>query len=178
MRAAYGTTDELTWNKVQHLPVTISETQAYAVRQIDALAENIESKAKLGDLARNIADVDVLVREWLAVLARCYQLLDSVAVLELDRAVETHRRGLAEARSRRLETIGVVTELLLTRTEAAAPTEHAKVFLHPATCRAIVDSSNSVGEKVTALHETVGIASEREQIRARRRVEAVADVCD
>lgn len=185
VRSAHGTTDELTWNKVQQLPGTISVTQAYALRQIDALASKVEARAKLGDLAKNVADVDARVREWLAVLARCFQLLDSIAVLEIDRAfelnpstVDTHRQGLEAARTRRLETIGVATGLLLTRIEAAAKTANGKVLLHPTTARTIVGSSNSVHEKVSAFHTTVGITVEQEQVRARRWAEAAGELRD
>jgi hypothetical protein len=63
--------------------VTIAETQAYALRQLDALAEKRERKTKVGDLAKAAKESEPSCGEWLAVLARCLQLQDAVAELEL-----------------------------------------------------------------------------------------------
>jgi predicted transcriptional regulator len=41
-----GRVNEVTWSKVQAAPATIAETQAYALRQLDALADKLESKRK------------------------------------------------------------------------------------------------------------------------------------
>jgi hypothetical protein len=85
-------------------PATIAETQAYALRQLDALAEKMERKAKIDDLATTAKEAESMVREWLAVLARCFQLQGAIAVLELDRVLDAspeeldgHRLGLKPA---------------------------------------------------------------------------------
>jgi hypothetical protein len=83
-----GRFSEVTWSKVQSTAMTIARTQAYALRQLDALAESMEHKAKIGDLAKASKDAESTVREWLAVLARCFQLHDAIAVLELDRVLD------------------------------------------------------------------------------------------
>jgi rRNA processing protein Krr1/Pno1 len=88
VRASRGRVDEVTWSKVQTAPATIAETQAYALRQLDALAEKMERKTKIGELAEAAKQADAKVREWLAVLARCFQLQDAIAVLELDRVLD------------------------------------------------------------------------------------------
>jgi hypothetical protein len=46
-----GRVNQVTWSKVQAAPAAIAETQAYALRQLDALADKLESKRKLSDLA-------------------------------------------------------------------------------------------------------------------------------
>ncbi|WP_433226234.1 hypothetical protein [Actinomadura formosensis] len=101
IREKRGRVDEVTWSKVQTAPATIAETQAYALRQLDALAEKMERKTKIGDLATTAKEAESAVREWLAVLARCFQLQDAIAVLELDRVLDAspkeldgHRLGL------------------------------------------------------------------------------------
>ena len=79
IRQQVGRVSDVTWSKVQATTATIAQTQAYALRQLDALAEKVDSKAKLGDLAKSAKEAETTVREWLAVLARCFQLQDAVA---------------------------------------------------------------------------------------------------
>ena len=110
----------VTWSKVQNSAQTIHETQGYALRQLGDLAEKIEEKTKLDDLAEAAKEAEAEVQKWLAVLARCFQLHDAVAVLELDRVLDAspdeldrHRIGLKAARQDRLELISESTERLL-----------------------------------------------------------------
>lgn len=88
LREARGRVDEVTWSKVQSSASTLSDTQAYALSQLEAIAQKLEDKAKLGDLAETIQKAEPKVREWLAVLARCFQLRDVFSVLELDRVLD------------------------------------------------------------------------------------------
>lgn len=46
IREKRGRVDEVTWSKVQGAPATIAETQAYALRQLDGLAEKLERKPR------------------------------------------------------------------------------------------------------------------------------------
>ena len=48
IREITGRVDEVTWSKVQTAPATIAETQAYALRQLDALAEKLERRGGEG----------------------------------------------------------------------------------------------------------------------------------
>jgi hypothetical protein len=107
-----GRVSEVTWSKVQNSSATILETQGYALRQLGGLAEKIEQKTKVGDLAKTAKEAEAEVQKWLAVLARCFQLHDAIAVLELDRVLDAspdeldrHRLGLRAARGDRLELI-------------------------------------------------------------------------
>ena len=102
IREHVGRVSEVTWSKVQATSMTIARTQAYALRQLDALAEKMERKTKIGDLAKTSKEAESKVQEWLAVLARCFQLQDAIAVLELDRVLDAspdeldgHRLGTA-----------------------------------------------------------------------------------
>jgi hypothetical protein len=101
VRKQVGRVSEVTWSKVQATSMTVARTQAYALRQLDALAEKMEKQSKIGDVAKASSEVDSKVPEWLAVLARCFQLQDALAVLELDRVLDAspdeldqHRLGL------------------------------------------------------------------------------------
>jgi hypothetical protein len=61
-----GRVNEVTWSKVHGTSATISRTQAYALRQLDALAEKMERKTKIGDLAKASKEAESKAQEWLA----------------------------------------------------------------------------------------------------------------
>ncbi|MGY1714200.1 hypothetical protein ACI78R_07070 [Geodermatophilus sp. SYSU D01106] len=180
-----GRVNEVTWSKVQAAPATIARTQAYALRQLDALAEKVERKAKVGDLAKATKDVETKVESWLGVLARCFQLLDAVAVIELDRVLEVapddldgHRLGLRAVRQKRLDAIAQSTERLLGRMTAAAATANTKVLFNPVASPAVVQSSEHVVTAITALHGRLGIESREESLEARAWTDAAAELRD
>ncbi|MBE3011029.1 hypothetical protein IL992_17795 [Microbispora sp. NEAU-D428] len=185
IREQVGRVSEVTWSKVQATSVTIARTQAYALRQLDALAEKMERKSKIGDLAKTSKEAESKVQEWLAVLARCFQLQDAIAVLELDRVLDAspeeldrHRLGLRAARQNRLELISRSTERLMARMDAAAGMANTKVLLHPTTSRAVVHSSDHVAIAVVDFHARLGIERGRQSLEARRWVDAAAEVRD
>ncbi|GAB3678232.1 hypothetical protein [Angustibacter aerolatus] len=185
VRERVGRVSEVTWSKVQATASTIARTQAYALRQLDALADDLERHTAVGDLAKTTAQAQVSVQEWLAVLARCFQLQDALAVLEIDRVldgspeeVDRHRTGLQAARHHRLDLITRTTERLMVRLDAAARAANAKVLLHPAASRSVVSASNHVAGAVVAFHEPLGIDGDRQSVDARRWVEAAADARD
>jgi hypothetical protein len=185
IREHVGRVSEVAWSKVQTTSVTIARTQAYALRQLDALAEKWEHKTKVGDLAKTSKETESKVQEWLAVLARCFQLQDAIAVLELDRVLDAspgeldrHRLALRATRQNRLELISRSTEHLLARMDAAAYRANTKVLLHPKPSRAVVDSSNHVAVAVVDFHGRLGIERGRQSLEARRWVDAAADVRD
>ncbi len=185
IREQVGRVSEITWSKLQSTPVTIARTQAYVLRQLDAIAEKLESKANIGDLAKTSKEAKLKVQEWLAVLARCFQLQDAIAVLELDRVLDSspdeldaHRLALRLARQNRLELISRSTERLMARMDAAAGTANTKVLLHPTTSRAMVHSSNHVAVTVVDFHGRLGIERGRQAVEARRWVDAATEVRD
>jgi hypothetical protein len=185
VREHVGRVSEVTWSKVQATSMTVARTHAYALRQLDALAEKVEHKAKIGDLAKSSKEAESKVQEWLAVLARCFQLQDAIAVLELDRVLDAspeeldrHRFALRAARQNRLELISRSTEHLMARMNAAAGTANTKVLLHPTASRAVVHSSNHVATAVVEFHGRFGIERGRKSLEARRWGDAAADVKD
>ncbi|WP_223948271.1 hypothetical protein [Arthrobacter sp. NtRootA1] len=185
IREHVGRVSETTWSKVQATSTTLKSTQGYALRQLDALAEKIERKSKLGDVAEAIAEIEPKVREWLAVLARCFQLQDAVALLELDRVLDAspdeldqHRLGLKAARHQRLKLISQSTERLLSRMDAAAEKANTKVFLQPGASRAVIQTSNQVVTGVIDFHGTLGIDLERQKLEAKRWIDAATELKD
>jgi len=185
IREHAGRVNEVTWSKVQATSATIARTQAYALRQLDALAEKMERKAKIGDLAKTAKEAESKVQGWLVVLARCFQLQDAIAVLELDRVLDAapddldgHRLGLKASRQKRLDTISRSTERLMARMDTAAGTANTKVLLHPATSPAVVQSREHVAGAVADFHGRLGIESGRQSLEAMRWVDAASEVRD
>lgn len=185
IRDQVGRVSEITWSKVQATPGTIARTQVYALRRLDALVEKTESKAKIGDLAEAAREAESKAQEWLAVLARCFQLQDAIAVLELDRVLDAapeeldrHRLGIRIARQNRLDLISRSTKRLVARMNAAAEAANAKVLLHPTKSPAVVQSSNHVVTGVHDFHGRLGIESGRRPSETRRWAVAAAEVRD
>lgn len=184
IREEVGRVSDVTWSKVQSTALTIARTQAYALRQVDALAEKVDT-ASISEIADAAKTAEPKVREWLAVIARCVQLQDALAVLELDRVLDsepedldTHRRGLRTARDNRLATIHRATELLLERMNTAIRRANAKVLLSPRPARAAVSSSNVVVERVLEFQTVLEIEDGHESTGAKRWRTAVGEVRD
>ena len=137
--------------------------------------QELERTTKVGDLAKATREAQGEVPKWLAVLARCFQLQDAVAVLELDRVLDAspdeldrHRLGLKAARQDRLELISGMTVCLLVRMEAAAHIANDKVLLNPFEAPALVAASNHVSSSVVDFHGLLGIERDRDALKARR----------
>lgn len=175
IRETVGKVSAVTWSKVQATAMTIARTQAYALRQLDALADKIEHKADIGDLAGVAREAEAKVQEWLAVLARCFQLQDGIAVLELDRVLDAspeelnqHRLALKLARQNRLNLFAQSTIELLERMKTAADRANTEVLLHPFASPAIVQSHNVVTTDVAEFQRRLGITREQAELQARQ----------
>jgi hypothetical protein len=184
-REYVGRVSEVTWSSLHGAAQTIATTQAYALRQLDALADKMEKKAGVGDLAKLTDTAEATVEEWLAVLARCFQLQDGLAVLELDRIldsspddVDRHRAAVRAARAKRRETISKSTVRLLARMDAAATGANDQVLFHPLQAGRVVRSGNEVAGDVIVFHERLGIEAQRNVIEAKRWPVAVGDARD
>lgn len=182
---ARGRVDEVTWSKVQNLSTTIAEVQGYALAQLDGLATKLESAGTLSDIASATAAAAASTQEWLAVLARTFQLQEGLDVLELDRVldaspeeVDDHRRGLEAARRKRLTDIGVATERLLERIATAAGTANEKVLLHPTASPKAVRASERVTGSILDFHGLLGLDSNPQPLEQRRWSAAAGEVRD
>jgi hypothetical protein len=185
VRETVGRVSEVTWSKVQATSSTVLDTQAYALRELNGLAEKLEQKNQVGDLAKATRDAQGEVQKWLAVLARCFQLHDAIAVVELERVLDAspdeldrHRLGLQAARQDRIELISQTTARLMARMNAAASTANTKVLLHPSKAPAVVQASNQVSGSVHDFRGQLGIDSDRELVEARRWRSAATEVKD
>ena len=186
VRNQVGRVSEVTWSKVQATGMTVARTQAYALRQLDVIAEKLEEKkANLGEIAKAAKEAEPKVREWLAVLARTFQLQGGLSVLELDRVLDaspgeldSHRLGLTTARQNRLELIGRSTARLLTQMDETARKANSKVLLNPFDSPAAVKSSNQITTGVLDFRGRLGIESGHEAKDAKRWGQAAAEVRD
>ena len=185
VRTQVGRVSEVTWSKVQGTALTVARTQAYVLRQLDALAEKLETKTGTDDLAKTSKLAESKVRGWLAVLARCFQLQDALAILELDRVLDAdpeeldqHRLGLRAARQNRLELITRSTERLMARMDVAAEKANKRVLLRPIDSGAVVRSTNHVGTDLVRFQESLGIESSRTSLQAKRWMTAAVEMKD
>jgi len=185
VRGQVGRVSEVTWSKVQATSMTIARTQAYATLELDAIAEKLEKKANLGQIAKATKDAAPKVREWLAVLAHCFRLQDGISVLELDRVLDAspdeldrHRLGLTTARQNRLELITRVTARLLAQMDETVRKANSKVLLNPRKSPAAVRSSNQVATDLLIFSGRLGIESGRQTSEAKRWGQAATEVRD
>lgn len=185
VREQVGHVSEVTWSTVQQAPMTLLQTLAYALRQLDALADKLEKRSSLSEIAKTAKDIEPTVREWLAVLARTFQLRESTDVLALDRLfevapdeVDAHRLGLVTAHQNQLQQVLTSTKRLVDRLDAVGASANAKVMLHPIAAREAVAASNSIASTIADFHELLGIELGRQEMEARRWRDAVADAKD
>ncbi|PTW90410.1 hypothetical protein C8A06_0094 [Microbacteriaceae bacterium MWH-Ta3] len=184
-RELVGRVSEVTWSSLHGAAQTIAETQSYALRQLDAIAAKLEKKSSVSDLAKSANNAEREVEEWLAVLARCFQLQDALAILELDRVMDSspadldrHREALQIGRNRRRELIAESTGRLLERMDTAASKVNSKVLLHPLKPGQVIRAGNEIGTDVLIFHETLGIASTRDALEQKRWATAAAEARD
>ena len=184
-REHVGRVSEVTWSSLHGAAQTIATTQSYALRRVDALSEKLQKARKVGGLAKVAADAGKDIEEWLAVLARCFQLQDGLAVLELDRVLDSspddldrHREAIRAGRARRRDLIVTTTQHLLERMDAAAVIANAHVLTHPIKANAVVGARNAVDEGVANFHTRLGIQQERTTLEAKQWVQAAGDVKD
>lgn len=185
VRQQVGRVSEVTWSKVQATGLSIAKTQSYALRQLDALAEKLESESHVDDLAKTSGKAARTVHEWLAVLARCFQLHDALAVLELDRVLDAtpdeldrHRIGLTSARQNRRELIVHTTARLLARIDAIAALTDGEILRNPFSSRTVTESVERTGADIARFHEVLGVPVERQALEAKRWTQAAVDIRD
>lgn len=185
VRDEVGRVSEVTWSKVQATATTIARTQAYAIRQLDAIAEKLGKQAALGDIAKAAREAEPKVREWLTILARTFHLQDGIAVLELDRVfdaspeeLDSHRRGLSTARQNRLEIMGGSTARLLMLMDEIVDKANSRVLFNPFDSPAAVRSSHQVATDVLGFRTQLGIQSAYDSTNAKRWGQAATEVRD
>lgn len=185
LREHVGRVSAVTWSKVQTNSMSIAQTQDRALRELDALANQLDKKSKMGDLAKAVSGVEAKATEWITILARSFQLDDAMSILELDRvldsepeALDDHRTGLQDARTKRLQQITQSTGRLLERLQDRGVFANSKVLLHPKTSAQVVRSTSKVSGAIHEFRALLGIGSEAELLSAKKWSSAVGEVRD
>ncbi len=183
VRDEVGRVSDITWSKVQATSQTLARTQAYALRELDAIAQRLQKKTDVGEIAKATREAEPKVREWLAVLARTFQLQEGVSVLELDRVLDaspeelgSHHSGLLKARANRLERISRSTATLLNQMDETVRRANAKVLFNPFDSPAAVKSSNEITAEVYSLRGRLGIEDDHEAGDVRRWGQAAGEL--
>ena len=124
-------------------------------------------------------EINEKLRLWTRVLADCFRLHDAIAVLELDRVLDSspeeldrHRMGLKAARQERLSVMSRATSLLLVRMNDATGTANSKVLFNPFQTKELVKTTNEVASDVQEFHVLLGIESGWSDAEARAWKEA------
>jgi hypothetical protein len=182
VRESVGRVSEITWSKVQTSVQTIYETQGYAIRQLKDVADKLEQPSKIADLMKASEDAVGEVQKWLIVLARCFELLDEVGILELDRVLDSspeeldsHRMGLKSARTDQLDFVLEATEYLLTRMKAAVEKANTRVLFNPLQSPTVIKAGNQVFAEVHGLRKLLGLEFGAEETEARRWGDAASE---
>ncbi|WP_434810139.1 hypothetical protein [Microbacterium sp. bgisy189] len=182
VRGHVGRVSDVTWSKVQATGMTIARTQAYALRQLDAIADKLKKKSDFGDVALATRAAEPQVREWLAVLARTFQLQDGVGVLELDRVfdaspeeLDDHRLGVMAAREKRLDLVGRSTARLIAQMEQTVRAANGRMLLNPLDSPAAVRSSKQVAIGLLDFRTRLGLEGQDADLEAKRWHQAASE---
>ena len=158
IREHVGRVSEVTWSKVQATRDDRA-TQAYALRHSTRSPRSWSARRRSATCEAS-QEAESKVQEWLAVLARCFQLQDAIGVLELDR-VWTPRRmswtGTVLDCRGPAEPAGVIarsTGRLMARMDEARARKH-EVLRHP-TARRSCGRATSL-DAILDLHVRLGI---------------------
>lgn len=185
LRAHVGRVSAVTWSKVQANSMCIAKTQDRALRELEALAVKLDKKAKMAELAKAAADIEAKALDWIVILARSIQLDEAMSIIELDLVfdahpedLETHRRGLQDARAKRVEQISRMTGDLLDRLQERGAFANSKVLLHPKTASQVVRSSNKVSSDLQEFRTSLGMASPAELLGVKSWGTALVEVRD
>lgn len=178
----HGGDRETAWDKAKAEVGTIAEVQADALRAIEALADKAADKTGVGPLAKATQEIESEVGVWLAVLARCFQLQNEYAILELDHVFDTapssldgHRLGLDAAHQERRGKIVAKTGQLMNKLDTAGGVARENVLLHARGSRAVINSINAVGMSIDDFHVPFAIEPDREALEPIRWRDAIRD---
>lgn len=182
VRDAVGRVSDVTWSKVDKSAHLLFETTGFALRQLQDLADEMESKSKIADLDAYMSEAQSGVQKWLAVLARCEALSDAVSLLELDRVFDSspeeldrHRTGLRSARRDRNRLIAEQIDHVLDQVRSAVDRANSRVLFNPVQSPSVIASSNRILKMFIEFLDLLEIDSTRATSDARLWKDAAAD---
>ncbi len=177
-----GRISDAMWSQVQTASQLIAETQSAALRELDALAARFESQDKMKELVNSATEARHEVAVWLTVLARCFELDDSMDILTLDRVsqenlaeLDGHRTALEDVRESRRQAILGATDRLQGRMSVAAATANSQVLNHEGKSKKVLESLQDVAHTVDAFHAPFDVAASEVRLDAKRWRDAARD---
>ena len=185
IRNEVGLVSDVTWSKVQGTSLTIARSQAYALRQLNSIAENLHDKKDADEIVAAANEAEQKVREWLEILARSLQLQDMLSLLELDRVLDSlpeqldkHRLGLNAARCNRQELIAKCTFHLLSEMDETVKKANSKVLFNPFKSPAAVHASNQVAAELHHFRAKIGIETDYDSYKPKGWMRAATEAGD
>lgn len=180
-----GRVSEVTWSKVQGTVLTLARTQAYALLQLDGIGEKIRTEGSIAALLKTSQVAVQEVDNWLAIIARCSQLQDGVAVLELDRLfidaksdLEDHRVALTSARQKRLKLISDSVGKLQIVLDGAAKLANKKTLFNPFESPKLVSALNQISGSLGSFQDALDLAKKSDAFLTRLWSEAAGEARD
>jgi hypothetical protein len=185
IKNAVGKVSDVTWSKIQNSTNALFETESFAIRQINDEMQRISLESPIADLYQAIKSVETNIPMWLSILANCSSLYDSVAILELDRIMDStpedldnHRMGLHAARFSRLEAISSTLRNMLSRVSKSVERANEKVLFNPLQTPKTIESCRNVAIAIIEVFSVFGISMEEQTTEARRWVDAASERID
>lgn len=177
-----GQVSQTNWSKIQGSSFIIARSQAYALRQLEGISENIHSADSAADIAEITQKGNQQVRTYIEILARCIQLQNILECLELDRVlnespeeINRYRIGLNEARESRQESIENCSSHLLREISEAVNKANSKVLFNPFKSPAAVHASKEISLQIHNFRNYIGIQSSYEEFYSREWIDAASD---
>lgn len=179
----HGGDPETLWNKVDGESSVILEVQKTSLLALTAFCEKAEGKTRPGELKQVAHQIEGDVAVHLYVLARCFELQDEFAVLELDHVLETapgrlpgHTVGLNDARRRRREKVLAETSEVMNRLDGAGGLAARNVLLHVRAARSTHGALNRTADTIEEFHQPMGITYQRQAVALPAWRDAVKDL--
>jgi len=170
------------WDKVSGESVAIMNVQEEALFALRAITEKVKAMSKPGELKKAIKGIENDFAVWIAVLTRCFELLDKFQIVELDHVLATapenldgHRLGIWTALERRRTVVLDVTAGLIDQMDAAGAIVNGNVLVHAGAARLVINGLNSAAEILEEFHAPLGIESSRSALVPTPWREAIRD---
>lgn len=181
-RQITGHVADITWDKIAGAPMVIASTQAYALRQLDAVAEKLQSTKDTEQLMKASKRSEATVNEWLAVLGKCIQLQDTFSLIELDRVLGTtpeelnnYRRSVMASRQKRLELFSRSVNQLETRIQDVCDRVNGTVLFHPLYAPATVESGKHITASLGRFAQHVDLDLAQHDLHAKQWVDTAGE---
>lgn len=159
------------WDKVHGAHAEILNVQEECLLALGSMAEKAQNEKKPSALKKATREIEREVAVRLAVLARCFELEDEFRVIELDHVMATvpsyfegHRKGLAEYREQRRQSVLEKTQMLMEQLDHAGVAANECILLHPRVAQAVVGSLNATAMRIEEFCVPLGVEVSRGEL--------------